>query len=178
MSRQLSEPRDAEPPRVAYVCGFLFWREEVLLVRKTRPAWQAGLLNGVGGHVEGGETWARAMRREFWEETGLDVSENLTETAPIWHRFVSEVGPDYVVHFFKARALPTDPRPAVPAANDSGEELKWVNLHDLEENQLAGSANELRMVGNLHWLLPMATDWRGTAGTLYTAARIQERPSW
>ena len=37
-----------------YVCGFLFSpdRKKVLLIRKRRPAWQAGKLNGVGGKVD------------------------------------------------------------------------------------------------------------------------------
>ena len=36
-----------------YVCGLLFSvdRTRVLLIRKRRPAWQAGRLNGVGGKV-------------------------------------------------------------------------------------------------------------------------------
>ena len=34
-----------------YACGFLFSqdRTRVVLIRKRRPAWQAGKLNGVGG---------------------------------------------------------------------------------------------------------------------------------
>lgn len=58
-----------------YVCGFLFStdRERVLLIRKRRPAWQAGRLNGVGGKVEAGETPEAAMAREFREEAGLSV---------------------------------------------------------------------------------------------------------
>lgn len=56
-----------------YVCGFLFSedRERVLLIRKRRPAWQAGKLNGIGGKIEAGETPLDAMVREFWEEAGL-----------------------------------------------------------------------------------------------------------
>src|SRR5687767_15783507 len=59
-----------------YVCGFLFdpERTQVLLIRKRRPAWQAGKLNGVGGKMEGQETALDAMRRECVEETGLRVN--------------------------------------------------------------------------------------------------------
>src|SRR5690349_13991679 len=40
----------------AYALGFLFdGTGRVVLIRKRRPAWQAGLLNGVGGKVEPGE---------------------------------------------------------------------------------------------------------------------------
>lgn len=58
-----------------YVLGFAFssnW-QHVLLVTKARPDWQKGLLNGLGGHVEDGETSLHAMHREFEEESGLGV---------------------------------------------------------------------------------------------------------
>lgn len=58
-----------------YTLGFLFNEKmsEVVLIRKNRPQWQAGLLNGVGGHVEEGEAPLDCQRREFWEETGVTV---------------------------------------------------------------------------------------------------------
>ena len=39
-----------------YVAGFLVSddRYYVALIRKKRPAWQEGRLNGIGGHIEGG----------------------------------------------------------------------------------------------------------------------------
>lgn len=40
----------------------------VYLVRKRRPEWQAGKLNGIGGKVNPGEDPAVAMRREAKEE--------------------------------------------------------------------------------------------------------------
>lgn len=60
-----------------YSCGFLFSpdRSRVLLIRKNRPAWQAGKLNGLGGKLEHGETPLDAMRREFWEEAGVRIEE-------------------------------------------------------------------------------------------------------
>jgi len=58
-----------------YVVGFVFDEkmERVVLITKNRPAWQAGLLNGVGGHIEVGETPFVAMAREFEEETGVST---------------------------------------------------------------------------------------------------------
>ncbi len=47
----------------------------VLLMEKRRPSWQAGRLNGIGGHVEEGENALEAMCRECEEETGLVVTE-------------------------------------------------------------------------------------------------------
>jgi 8-oxo-dGTP diphosphatase len=55
-----------------YVLGFAFDKSDnVILVRKQKPKWQKGLLNGVGGKIEIGETSSDAMFREFREETGL-----------------------------------------------------------------------------------------------------------
>ena len=41
-----------------YVLGFLFRDNctSVVLIRKDKPRWQAGLLNGVGGKINDGET--------------------------------------------------------------------------------------------------------------------------
>lgn len=58
------------------VLGFAFNPTDgtVLLMRKARPDWQAGKLNGVGGKLEmlttGWESAADAIAREFLEETG------------------------------------------------------------------------------------------------------------
>lgn len=59
-----------------YVLGFAFDkdRQRVILIRKNKPDWQAGKLNGVGGKVEGDESVIRAMVREFFEETGAETS--------------------------------------------------------------------------------------------------------
>ena len=46
--------------------------EDVLLVLKDRPPWQAGMLNLVGGKIEKGETPEEAALRELKEESGLD----------------------------------------------------------------------------------------------------------
>ncbi|MCP3924893.1 MAG: NUDIX domain-containing protein [Desulfobacterales bacterium] len=56
-----------------FVVGFAFTedKKQVLLVRKEKPPWQKGHLNGVGGKVKKGETPLEAMMREGHEETGL-----------------------------------------------------------------------------------------------------------
>ena len=58
------------------VVGFPFYDFDfVYLIRKNKPEWQAGKLNGIGGHIEEGETALDAMIRECFEETGAYVTD-------------------------------------------------------------------------------------------------------
>lgn len=57
-----------------YVLGFMLddGTGTVNLIRKNRPAWQLGKLNGIGGKVEDFDpSLEDAMVREFVEETGV-----------------------------------------------------------------------------------------------------------
>jgi len=120
-----------------YVCGFAFDRTgyRVVLIRKTKPLWQAGLWNGVGGKVEHGESLARAMSREFEEETSLQVPEGL------WHRFLRLDGKGWIVHFFRAFDVPVEFCRTV--------EEEVVGIH--QTLYLPTS-----VVPNLRWLVPLA----------------------
>lgn len=79
-----------------YVAGFLFNEsgEQVILVRKNRPQWQAGFYNGVGGKIEPGELPAAAMMREGIEEIGVN---------PEWSPYARVSYHEHVLHFFAAR---------------------------------------------------------------------------
>ena len=124
-----------------YVLGFAFADRfaDVLLIKKARPAWQAGFLNGIGGHIEKDECPHHAMTREFREETGLE-----TEMSQ-WSWFANLKGPDWKVvcfhsalsyEFLGKRQSPTEEIPTLV--------------------QLKGIATDPRLLANLRWLLPMA----------------------
>ena len=83
---------------IEYVVGFYFdlGRNSVVLIRKAHPEWETGLLNGVGGKIEGEETPLRAMQREFLEETGKKVDD--------WNLFTSIRSKEYRIFFFYAIA--------------------------------------------------------------------------
>lgn len=80
-----------------YVLGFVISTSgRVLLIRKQRPLWQRGKLNGIGGKVEGTESDAEAMVREFCEETGVRTVKGQ------WHHFATLEGSEYEVTCFVA----------------------------------------------------------------------------
>lgn len=83
-----------------FVCGFCFdeAREHVLLIKKKRPKWQNGRLNGIGGHIETDELEIQAMKREFQEETGISSEFHQI----MWRRLAYLRGPDWEVCFFHA----------------------------------------------------------------------------
>lgn len=120
-----------------YVCGFIFNENatKVALIRKKRPDWQAGLLNGIGGFWEIGETRHDAMRREFLEEAGSNHYK--------WLQFATISGKqnDVVIHFFSAVG--------------NLDELKAQTDESIEiHNVLNLPANEL--VRAVNWLIPVA----------------------
>jgi 8-oxo-dGTP diphosphatase len=95
----LAELKDLPKERKKYVVGFLIdpTLSKVVLVRKNRPDYQRGLLNGVGGKVGDtilDETTEEAMAREFQEETGgVDLN---------WRRFLHMMTPRSDLTFFYA----------------------------------------------------------------------------
>lgn len=125
-------------PLPEYVVGFNFFGprfERVVLIRKNKPAWQGGKLNGIGGLIEPGEAAAVAMDREYCEETGDDFR-------PTWIKFCTLRFPAAVVHFFKSFS------PQTTAHDTTAEPIVLALLGSME--------TETETLANLRWLLPMA----------------------
>lgn len=136
-----------------YVVGFAFRDnfQEVLLLLKDRPEWQAGNFNGVGGKIKiGKETPSEAMSREFKEEVGVFVPTNH------WFHFCTIYGCRAawrVVFFWTDYGLCSN------AKRMESEHPMWIRSYDLPPN----------MINNLNWLIPMA------AATSPVIAAVQEK---
>jgi 8-oxo-dGTP diphosphatase len=80
-----------------YVLGFYFTPlGNCILIEKTRPKWQEGLVNGLGGKIKPGESIPDAMAREFREECDI-------VTAPEeWKLVTTITGTDYELNVLTA----------------------------------------------------------------------------
>ena len=121
-----------------YVVGLMFSpnEEHVVLIRKKRPEWQAGRLNGPGGSVQEGEVPISAMVREFKEETGIQTTEI------DWFHFCRLTCPKCSVHFFWTINVGF-----ADAKTVTDEEVEIIRVPELYKAKL---------VYNLSWLIPMA----------------------
>jgi 8-oxo-dGTP diphosphatase len=126
-----------------YVCGFLFSpdRSRVLLIRKNRPAWQAGKLNGVGGKIEAGESPLDAMIREFREEAQLRI-ESWQEILVLSGHEDAGKKSDWQGHFFRAFGSIDE----AVAVTDEALEIHPVNSLPRDT------------IPNLRWIIPMLLD--------------------
>lgn len=124
----------SDKPR--YVVGFRFYQgDHVVLIEKLKPSWQCGLLNGVGGLVELGESGLQAMQREYLEETG--------EVIYAWQLFATLDFSEAHVDFYRhAGDWATS-----TARTTTAEKVIHVHLEDLDSFEL---------VPNLKWLIPLA----------------------
>jgi 8-oxo-dGTP diphosphatase len=138
-----------------YVVGFLFNPDltQVVLIRKVRPKWQVGKLNGVGGKVEFDETYEAAMVREFREETGMEFTD--------WKRFCDlNFGDGTVVFFF---GISKDFRNASTVTDEQ------VEIHAVDAMMY-----EPFMIPNLRWLLQAARSFSyGETAMRFTVAEVR-----
>jgi len=125
--------------RQKYVVGFLFdpTLSKVVLIRKTKPAWQSGLINGVGGkvgdHIED-ETPEQAIDREFHEEAGV--------AGLHWMKFMTLTTPHSELHFFRAIGN------VHAATTKLDEEVSVFDVHDVMDR--------CDTIPNLRWCIQMA----------------------
>lgn len=120
-----------------YCLGFAIRDGYVALVKKNRPEWQAGKINGIGGRIEKDEDPRKAMVREFKEETGIDSKED------DWKLFCTMNGMRWIVYCYCTFTInPYDVK------TKTDEEIFIFKVEELPDNVLH----------NLRWLIPLALD--------------------
>ena len=120
-----------------YVLALLFTADarEVVLVRKTRPAWQAGRVNAPGGKLHDGENVLHGARREVREEAGVDIDG--------WEEFLVWRDPEYRLR-------------AVRAFDDAARHARMAE--DQEVFLAPDDALPPNVIDNLRWIIPLALD--------------------
>ncbi len=129
-----------------FVVGLLFnhGMTRMVLVRKLRPEWQFGKLNGIGGKIERGETPHTAMVRECWEEIGLHV--------PEWRHFLDLklTRDDGKMWCFFSFADLSRLKP---------KEL-WKTDEPIEIHTVSKLMDRKDMIPSLRWIIQMARSWK------------------
>lgn len=130
-----------------YVVGFMFDNTitNVALIRKLKPAFQKGLLNGIGGKVEDGERPVHAMQREFKEES------NYPHNDPVWNHFAgmggaNNDGSEFDVQFYCCIGEPNDVK---------SKEEEQIEVHQV--TSILSRKEET--LGNVPWLVSLAIDF-------------------
>lgn len=122
--------------KTEYAVGFMHDDHRIALVRKNRPDWQAGLWNGVGGHIEEyDKSPAHAMAREFWEEAGIRTD------ADDWNLRMTLEGPYATINVFS-----TFDERVVSVKTMTDEKVDCFWIEDLFD--------QIRVVPNLYWIIP------------------------
>lgn len=134
-----------------YVAGFMFDADRVALVVKNRPAWQAGRMNGIGGHIEPGETPEDAMVREFKEETGYQWKAD-------WHKFAELSGDGWKVHFFYSYG---------------NHDLLKCPTDEIIISIPCDRINHVNCIPNLTWLVPMARNMEHDSANLFKIEEVR-----
>lgn len=129
-----------------YVLGFMFSpdMERVVLIRKTKPEFQKGKLNGVGGKIEENETPIKAMIREFQVETGVSTKES---DWIYYGKFSEFINSDAmysgiaVIHVFKC-------------ISSEGENTQSLT-EEFVANYKVSHINMLNLASSLNWIIPL-----------------------
>jgi 8-oxo-dGTP diphosphatase len=147
--------------RTRYVVGFLLdpTLSKVVLIRKAKPEWQSGLLNGVGGKVGDniqGETPEQAIHREFKEEAGVD---NLD-----WKPYLTLQTPHSELYFFRAIGN------VHMAQTQTEEDVGVFDVHDVMDR--------CDTIPNLRWCIQMARTFHfGERAQIFNVEEVMV-PEW
>lgn len=131
-----------------YVLGLVFDEDaiELVLVRKAKPDFQAGKLNGIGGKIEYGESPYQAMVREGVEEAGREFN---------WQYFTKLVFDSGAMYCYWAKARLDD----LPFENDVGEPYEFYLAASIcGTTPGTDRYGDPECMSNIPWLVAMAIE--------------------
>ncbi|WP_276495769.1 NUDIX domain-containing protein [Pontibacter litorisediminis] len=151
---------DLNPAAAAYAhklrvraCGILIQDDKLLLVRHGRTMGNDAFWAPPGGGVEFGESMQQCLKREFKEETGLEIEVSR-------FLFVNEFlqPPLHAVEFFfevKAvgGSMKTGSDPEAEAGNQLIEHLQWLTVKEIQHIPFADKHRSLQLLLSLDDLL-------------------------
>lgn len=107
---------------------FLFWNQQVLLLRRFNTGYEDGNYSVPAGHLDGDESVKSAAIREANEECGINISVDDVEIVGVMHRRSNDERIDF---FLAADTWSGDITNAEPHKCD---DLSWYSIDDLPEN--------------------------------------------
>lgn len=130
---------------IKYCLGFMIHINQrvdrVLLIRKTRPEWQRGKMNGLGGKIEPGETAIQAMVREFEEECGIKTKESDWKERLV---LKGKYGQSWTVEVF---------------VSFTGNMIyDTLTFPDIEKVSFSDLATRSDIIHNVRWMVPFCID--------------------
>lgn len=115
------------------------FQDKIILVKKAKPEWQRGLLNLPGGELKPNESPRQCIKREWFEETGIETFES-DWIFKLKMQFDNEV----TLHAF--RAIAKEPY-SVNFIID--EPARWYGISWLDYD---------KCLPDLKWLIPILMD--------------------
>lgn len=140
-----------------YTVGFMFTPllDIVALIRKNKPAWQFGKLNGIGGHIEESEFPLVCQRREFHEEAEYPYDE-------IWSPYLLLQSPEFEVHCF--------------ATTGMIHKLHYKTDEKIELIHVNSIGNRSDTIENIPWMVYLAVDFLQDRRPGFTVANYTVLP--
>jgi len=125
-------------PKIQATLAFVFDKKlsQVLLIKKEKPVAHAGLLNGLGGKLETGESHLECVMREVEEEAGLKI------TADAWQRVGDMYWENWNVSIWTS-VIDKPKNHFFPDPN-----VDWCSASPVPKNSIE----------NLEWLIPLSVD--------------------
>lgn len=147
---QLQPVKQLQPGR-KYVVGFAFDKtfEEVLLIFKKRPGWQAGKLNGVGGAVEDDDLVQLGIYNQPVGVEQIAMAREFNEEVDGLHTLAEEWVPYCELKDARGWSITFlySVQPITNAIQKTDEQVAIFGVRDL---------HTVPVIPNLLWLIPMA----------------------